>query len=134
MAKIFNAKKTVSLLLLISMLLPTFVSCANDTPKNNDTNNDAAGTPDGSESVEAETLPPYDVATKGLNYNGYDFRIFNGQIADEKVDYLLDDVVIGNIVQEAVYNRNMKVEELLNITISEVEMKTDGVSSAKILV
>lgn len=120
MANFFDAKKTVSLLLLISMLLPTFVSCANDTTKNDDTNNDAAGTPDGSESVEAETLPPYDFAAKGLNYNGYDFRIFNGQIADEKVDYLLDDVVIGNIVQEAVYNRNMKVEELLNITISEI--------------
>ncbi len=74
------------------MLLPTFVSCANDTPKNDDTNNDAAGTPDGSESVEAETLP---------------------RTISRQRDSIT--TAISSAIQP-----QYKAEELLNITISEI--------------
>ena len=72
--------------------------------------------------TEAMVLPPYDFAQMGFDYEGYNFRILE---CWETVDYPEDDLVAGEIVSEAVFNRNSRVEELLNIEISAVRVPGD---------
>ena len=109
-------------LLAASLAMISVVSCSQG--KDADKPEDTPKTPDIQTTAETEevSLPPYPFAQSELDYDGYNFRILE---CWEQVDYLEDDLVAGEIVSEADFNRNSRVEELLNIEITAVKVPGD---------
>ena len=119
-------KRNVSLkiavrLLLVSMLCITAASCSDEGGKPSADGSEPAKGNDSTVQEETEAPLPYAFAQEELDYGGYNFRVLTDHI--EEVDILKDELVVGEIVSESVYNRNMRVEELLNIEISAIEVE-----------
>lgn len=122
-----SAKKLLSLLLVVLMLVPlfTFIGCDND--KNNDDNVDTPSDDKNNvqTSDDAETTAYVKQKYGSNDLNGYNFRILS--IEQGEHYYRLIDEVLGSEVwyeedsaeshQHAVFTRNLLAEELLNITI-----------------
>ena len=114
-------KKTVVLFLLASMLLNTFCACAEtEDIKETEASQNTAETTETAETA-AETEPPY-YDTKGANYDGSNFGIWNydNVIANgwAGIPYdLFTDEITGDTLNDAVYNRNLEIQNKLNITI-----------------
>ncbi len=111
----FKTRQAASLLLLTVLLCGTVASCRDDihtqTPIQTDHTVSFAAT-------EATEEIPYAFAQSELDFGGYEFRVFTETPAD--VDVHKEDLVAGDIVSEAVYDRNQRVEELLNIEINSI--------------
>jgi len=113
--------KIVVRLLLAAMLCMTAASCGDDGGK---PSSDGGAPVNGKESTvqeETEAPIPYAFAQEELDWGGYNFRVLTDHTGE--VDILKEDLVVGEIVSESVYNRNMRVEELLNIEISAIEIE-----------
>lgn len=107
---------SVSILLLASILCTAMTACGDESEKT------PAQTQDGGTAAETEAVTeiPYAFAQEELDFEGYNFRVFTDHTSE--VDVLLDDLVAGDIVSESVYNRNARVEELLNIEITTLDI------------
>ena len=127
MLKIRNASLKSRYLLPALLLCAALVACKEAPASGTDTK---TTDPTDSAAVEtaAETTPPYPFFEEELDYGGYNFRIFRTSFDDDgnEVDVLKEDIEGGDIVHEAVYERNMRVEELLNIEISEVTLPAES--------
>ena len=105
-------KKSISLVLLAAMLA-SLAACGSGTADaGNDTTSSAAqsdGMSAADETVPEETLDlPSD-----LNYDGYVFRIFSRQTPALEQVYAAEEN--GDKLNDAVYMRNMAVEEKLGV-------------------
>ncbi len=103
-------KQTISLLLLAAMLATTACGGSNDTPGNDTTPQD------GSDTTPIEE--GYDF--QGKDFNDYEFKVLN---LDEQFGcYIrLDfDEQTGEKLDDAVYDRNRKIEEKLNFQFKEI--------------
>ena len=110
-------KTTKSLLLLLAGLLAagTFVSCGGDT--GNETQTQADTAPTGGDTAEiTEEVDPFE----GFDYSGEQVRILvSGNDYDGRGSSIYairqEEEGSGDVVKDAVYKRNMEVEELLNV-------------------
>jgi len=110
-----TTKKTAVILLLAALLSASAISCGDDRNPG-----DSLQTGDNTDAVTTENAEeiPYAFAQSGLDFGGEKFRVFT-ELAED-VDVLREDLVAGDIVSEAVYERNLRVEELLNVQIESV--------------
>ena len=114
-----------ALLALLMVLVPVaLASCSNQadetdndtTAANANTGDDTAAADTNAEEVE-ETL---DIPT-GLDYDGAEFVILTNYDLDYNYGTMDFDEPQDDTVDQAYYLRNLAVEELLNVTITEVQ-------------
>ena len=114
-------KKRILAVLLAAMLTaPMLFSCAGDTAEETTADNVTGA----ENAAEAETEPGWQYPDK--DFAGQDYRILNfDQLWDM---YIHMDVAeqTGEVLNDAVYNRNRKVEEELNCKIVEKAMTNTG--------
>nr|MBQ4319216.1 extracellular solute-binding protein [Clostridia bacterium] len=112
--------KKLALLLLCSMLIPTFAACSDSADANPDTPVDTTAA-DTTAAVETTTADPNkDDLPAGLDFDGYEFKV-NSRNAPLYFEAPMDVAEEnGEAVNDAVFQRNRKVEERLNIVFTEI--------------
>ncbi len=125
-----NKKRTLALLLSLLLLSSGFVSCAEGTAEET-SNGDAAGTtnieavPGESEELEAETDPFIkDDLPDTFDYGDDDMTILTWNTYDPSEFTVEEDT--GEIVDSAVFYRNLKVEERLKVKLGHNQVMTRG--------
>lgn len=115
-------KKFISLLIICS-LLTSFVACSNPDSGNQNENNTNADSPSVNAETESETEAPDPFAD--VDYGGRSFRVYTSV---DTTDATNGDAFIrgtgeynGEAVNDAVYDRNTKVSELLGINLEFIE-------------
>lgn len=110
---------------LLCMLLLT--GCGGGTGSDTETTADNSPKPAESES-ETETADPYEIANilpEELDFGGADVRFMIEKNWDGNFTGMLDTIWVeedtGDIVTSAVYNRNLKIADCLNVNISLAE-------------
>ena len=132
--------KKLLCLILASLMLITLAACsADDTP---DANNTAVtdGNPENAEAAE-ETVDERYLIKEELptaDYGGYEFRMFLRD--SETVNWLGDmyvESMTGEVVDDAVYNRNRVVSEKFNVKfsykLSDMADSNGGVGAANVI-
>ncbi|MBR5365667.1 MAG: hypothetical protein IK132_05450 [Clostridia bacterium] len=112
-------KKTISLILAALMLLPLFASCSETTQKDPAANTDPSGNPNEVVTEPAEDVPETklkDDLPADLDFNGTDMRVAHrsGEKTTQEI-YVEEDT--GDALDSAIYGRNIKVEDRLDLTI-----------------
>ncbi len=108
-----KTKKWLTLLLVAAMLTGSLSACGDSAVVETESSADPAGTV---ETKETEAADPY----AEMDLGGIDIRMM---VSDREIDNLTSSITIiqhgdeltGEVVSDAVYNRNMLVEEMLNI-------------------
>jgi len=116
MKKIANINPALkNLCLFITMILVvtiTFSSCNNSDSGNSNVANNITNDENTALS-EIESIPDN---LPERNYGGYDFRIFTRELMPHKTDFWAESET-GDIINDAVYNRNKEIEERFKINI-----------------
>jgi len=124
-------KKVITMLLAMLMLLQT-VACAESSSNPEETTAPAAVDTPVTEAVEEETEPVISDDLPESDFEGYEFMIFNSNpesntwFTTVHVDVDEDS---GEAIPSAIFNRNIKVEERLNVKISETEQTADQIKN-----
>ena len=102
-----NKQIITSLVLAISLCM---VGCGSDGADNADNtyDSDSGGADIQSTADDAETADPLDDGLPDADYNGYKFRIL---AADNDVDMIYSDELDGSLMNDAVFNANLNVEQ-----------------------
>ena len=106
--------KKIYLILSLLLLSGTFASCGS--------NDDAEVTQSSETTVTEETAAETEVLTDGLpevDMNGFEFSVYNNSMlkmtwTNTKLDA---EEMDGDVLNNAIYNRNRSVEERFNCTI-----------------
>ena len=108
-----KAKRAISTLLILASLLAA-ASCGSTQ---SDSTTDTTG---GETSSAPETTRDYPEITPEMNYDGYEFRIIGCEgVYGTHNDYVIEDGEdTSDIISDAIYRRNLKVEDLLGIKIT----------------
>lgn len=112
-------RKNLCFLLVLLMLGQTLASCGNG-----DTETTPSGTSgDNTQTeTEVETANPYDEALVALPTDKYDDRSFT-ILTREEVAFEIDaEEATGETTNDAVYNRNSKIEEMYGVKIGTVQV------------
>lgn len=113
-------KKRVLAMLLAMMMLGSLASCASeDTAETKDAAGETAAVGN-----EAETEPAWQFPD--VDYGGAEYRILNFDQLWNMYIHMDITEQTGDILDDAVYDRNRKVEEKLNCVIAEKEMENAG--------
>ena len=119
-----NIKKLILILLVCILICVPIFSCSQNTGKT-DTTTEAAAAESGTSGVEAEgTTDQFAVADNlpsDLNFNGATFRVWGREV--DNVFYTsaweFVEEMNGEVFNDALYNRELAVEERLNVNIEE---------------
>lgn len=119
--------KRISYLLLALLTLAAAVSCGDASEKQSDKDT-VAGGETGTASAETETAEPDPFAD--FDYNGDTVRIYTsinepGGVGNS--NYLIEgpEEETGDVVLDSAYNRNRRVEELLNVKLEFTPLDAD---------
>ena len=122
-----SMKKLLSIILLCTMLVPALASCADgNEPASADTTAANAETTTAAEAVETTTADPNDrtaaVSTldESLDFGGVSINV--GYVNHERYKTDIIGADDGDIINTAVYDRNVAVEEELNVKLKPVLM------------
>ncbi|MGI6744219.1 MAG: hypothetical protein ACOX4O_11255 [Eubacteriales bacterium] len=109
-------KKTVSLILLISVLLTSIISCAGDSSSDV---TDSVSESDDITSAETEADPFAELnLPEDIDFNGYEFVYITTDYSGQSVQTIMDPFSVelsGEIYNDLVYNILREVEDKLNI-------------------
>lgn len=115
-------KKTISLLLVLAMLIPSMAACSESTVNTEtDAPSSNAATPGEDTSdvvmVDEETRPMHAIP-ESADYGGASFNIMypNWQ---GYLYYFFADEATGDVMNDAIFNRTLKVEDYLNVDITQ---------------
>ena len=118
--------RSIAWMLLILMLVSVFPSCADISQSGK--NEETSDTP----SISDTTDNLYHDGVETKNYNGYKFRVysrddkwFNGNICAETQN--------GEVINDAIFTRNMAVSDRFNIEITETTFTDTAVARATVL-
>ena len=118
-------KKNLSICLLIAMLA-SLASCGGDAPAADTT---ASGETTPAATTAAETEPPYpeyDLDGGGRTFRMYYFDAVATFGWSSEIPCDIEEAEItGDLLSDAVYNRNRKVEELFNISFEALPAKNE---------
>ncbi|MHB1152518.1 MAG: hypothetical protein ACYCWE_16585 [Eubacteriales bacterium] len=109
--------RCICILLAMLILLPVIASCADST--GNAENTTAAGTADTIGNDETDRSQTPDTIPDGLNFDGTAYRILVRD--DQFLPEFYAEEASGDIVQDTIYNRNVSVEERLNVKIEIIK-------------
>ncbi|MBR5452511.1 MAG: hypothetical protein IKV54_00390 [Clostridia bacterium] len=124
-------KKLVSMLIVLSMLAAMLISCSsdgNDQPKHTTAATTAAESADPNEITTY--LEPMDEALTLLNYGGETVNILARTNKEDPEDWsnwagaveLYADELTNDPVNDSIYNRTQRINELLGVELREVEV------------
>ncbi len=121
-------RKSLSIILILSLLMTSFVSCSEGTEetesqKSADVSADSDKTSTGE---EEETKFLYSEQVEANDYEGWELRIPNKDAGEPGYSFDAQEVN-GEVLNDAIYNRNRRVENKFNITIVE-ELVSDEVT------
>ena len=113
-----NIKHLCSILALALIFILFFFSCNNGNTDDNEKNdnNGNAGQSDKGEEIVSEATTDIPDNLPGKDYEEYNFTIYMREMLPHKSDFAAENI-IGELINDAVYNRNKKIEERFNITI-----------------
>lgn len=116
-------KRLISALLAGMLLTGTFAGCANDQDTVRDTSTEAEAA---EETEDVDAVPDEDagVAPEIVNYEGYNFRVYNSVNNGSAIHFTFSEEITGEPVSDALYNRDRKIEDMYNITITGLEYGT----------
>lgn len=124
-------KKFICILLLISMII-TVISCSESDGGNTPTNTSGGETTVAGEPTETELKPDL----PDVQYDGYNFRFFvRGPEASAAWGILRNiytEEINGEPLNDALYERNRKIEDQYNITISATPSNSTTETAAEI--
>lgn len=120
--------KILALVMTVSFVLSS--AACSDTSGSDDGQKTQSDTGTASDTAEKNTKTASDVISeryKDINYNGYEYRVlaiptgghFYNQISNDTNEVYYEQLT-GEIMNDAIYDRNLKTEELLNIKIVPV--------------
>jgi len=120
--KILN-KRILSLLLAVLSTASMAVSCSSGNGDNSSVSENTADTSASADTAAAETeVPTIPDYLPNVNYDGYSFRMLTtDEVGSVRYSFELDtDAMNGDVLNDAVYERNMAVEEKLGVEIKQV--------------
>ncbi|MBQ3956674.1 MAG: hypothetical protein II680_12355 [Clostridia bacterium] len=122
-------KKISAWLLAALMLVPGLVSCSESGTNAEET--DPAAAPAAETAAPEEEEPEMGLDTAKLlyadrNYEGYNYRIADRASGDWMTFDVYSEEITGEVINDSVYNRNVVLEDTMNIKI--VECPFDGVT------
>jgi len=126
----FNMKKTVRIisLLLVAIMCMALAACGGDTPETTGSNAPATGTQaTGTVQTTVEEKEELEIPEEAY-YEGYEFRVLgkdNG--AYSSVDITPNEALEEDPINEAVYERNNKIEEELGVKIVSVNQSAGAI-------
>jgi len=123
-------KKVLTLFLAMLLLLQT-AACAENSSNPEETAAPAADTTV-TEVIEEETEPVISDDLPESNFEGYEFVIFNSNPESNTwftTVHVDADEDSGETIPSAIFNRNLKVEDRLNIKITETEQTADQIKN-----
>jgi len=116
-------KKTFSLILAALLLASSFVSCSEKQNDGGETGAaaDTADTAASADETAAETLETDSNVRlwEGKTFDGQQVNILGRQGVEVSVDFYAEEIT-GEIVNDAVYNRNIKVEDELMVDLEYI--------------
>ncbi|MBQ4592405.1 MAG: hypothetical protein IJP32_05995 [Clostridia bacterium] len=126
-------KKTLSLLLILAALLPTFTACADNSGEAavNDTPSAQSDTANTSSAKEEETRYTANIP-EGTDYDGKSFTVLAYPVEVfvwGDVDWNAEEMT-GEAINDAVYTRTLNTESKLNVDIKVEHMDAYGNSTA----
>ena len=117
-------KKTLCLLLAALLLTPALTACGETEPET-----DAAAA-DTSVQTETEETEPrlLDDLPDGIDLAGWNVNVLSGAHPTVCYDEICVDEMTGDVINDAVYNRNLAVENRLNVKITDYVVREHGES------
>jgi maltose-binding protein MalE len=112
-------KKVFALILLASLILTAFASCNNSTNENTGTS--TTGSQSQTETTTQKTTDIFD----GLEVKTYDDRDFNILSRQSQVKQFIAEEGTGDVLSDAVYQRNLTVEERFGVKINVIPVAGD---------
>ncbi|MCL2773707.1 MAG: extracellular solute-binding protein [Oscillospiraceae bacterium] len=112
--------KKVLLVLITVLMILTAASCSNKNNTNTDGTTENLNTADtaGNETAAVETTTAVkDSLPDNIDYGGYNFRIYVRDRELNNKDFYIESET-GDVLNDAVYNRNKKVEERFNVNFT----------------
>ncbi len=105
--------------LFLALLMLGLTACGSTDPGPSDTSDTPSS--DSGETTPADTEPAFTFTED--NYNGYEFRIIRDHLGYScyNFEYQDADEQNGDLLNDAVYKRNLSAEEKYNIKISEID-------------
>lgn len=130
-----SMKRIISLLLVLLMTSPLIVSCSDATVEENESESAGGEAAVEVAETEAETEDPW-FGLEKTDMGGMTFTILTGDWVGEPVwdvDDFTAEEYTGAPINDAVYDRNIKVEDRLNCVIEEVNfnIKEDAANALK---
>ena len=121
-------KKVTSLFLALLMLLMT-ASCASSNPETPDGASSEASGSD-TPTAAAEEIIPEETEIKDelpeISFEGSDYVILTRNCCESHTNGIYIEELTGDVVNDAVYDRNMALEERFNIHIAQPPLGGDG--------
>ena len=128
-------KKLTLFALIASLLIPAAVSCGSgDSGNPADTSAQAETT---AETAAETTREPLDIP-EGVNYNGYEFKVYTYTVGDSvesgynmmtNYNEIVAEEETGEIINDAVYQRNRMTEEKLGVKIVPMIAKSNELTT-----
>ncbi|MBR5445908.1 MAG: hypothetical protein IKV57_07290 [Clostridia bacterium] len=88
------------------------------------TETEAEGATETQTETEEETMPPLSVPAD-LDYDGYEAHIYSFQHSGYHWEHVAEELT-GEVLNDAIYNRNLSTSDLLNVKITAVINKWDN--------
>jgi hypothetical protein len=127
-----KSKKSLALLMIIAMLLPTFAACSESTTnaetEGTATETEATVTDDAAEEATEEETEKILPDLPDVTYDGVDFNIYcssNAEYGTVKDDFTAEEYT-GEPVNDARYSRNLAIEQKYDVKINVFPDNTTG--------
>lgn len=138
-----NMKKKTSIIFISALIISVFIGLTGCGESKIETENTPTGTdvPEGdmraageiengeTEHESAENLPYRGYVFPENDYGGYEFKI-TSMVFDGAINDIVTERENGDVINDAIYKRNLIVEEELNITISNIQMPIGQMNAA----
>lgn len=120
-------KRYFALILAALLLMPTIVSCSqngSEETKGAETTADTAATADSEAETDDETDDGNIRSWEGLTFDGAEINIVGRTEATYAIDFYAEEIT-GEAVNDAVYNRNAKVDNDLAVQLNYINGSDD---------
>ena len=112
-------RKSVLAMLLASLMLVGTVGCGDAGSDETTADTSAADTV----AVETEPEITFESVAAGYqdrDYGGYTFRVGVRDVVDWQTMDVIAEEVTGEVINDAVYNRNVALEDAMNVKVTEI--------------